>query len=132
MQKKDVPQDSSALENISRELYYAKNCEGKYETELSTGWDIKNDALNCTWAEVNKRVEDARNLVASGKKSPIWFYMEYRLMDISLLSKYTGFWKITIKRHFKPDIFKKLNDKKLRIYANVFDISVNNLKDFSS
>ena len=31
------------------------------------------------------------------------FFMEYRLMDLSILSDYTGFWKWQIRRHLKPD-----------------------------
>ena len=41
MKKKELPQDKSALENWTREVCYVKNEDGKYETGLSTGWEIK-------------------------------------------------------------------------------------------
>jgi hypothetical protein len=50
-------------------------------------------------------------------------------MDISLLSDYTGFWQWQIKRHLKPDVFKNLSDKKLQRYAEVFNVSVDDLKN---
>ena len=57
MQIKDIPQDKCALENLTRELCYAKDNEGKYKTELSTGWDIKTSALDNTWKEINNAIE---------------------------------------------------------------------------
>ena len=52
-------------------------------------------------------------------------------MDLTLLSGYTGFWKWTIKRHFKPSVFKKLNDKKLFNYSKAFEITIDELKSFN-
>lgn len=130
MDKKEVPQDKSALENYTRELCYAKNSEGKYETALSTGWSVKSDALNLAWDEVKRRVEDARIQVQQGRKSPIYYFMELKLMDIGILAAYTGFWKISVKRHMKPAVFKKLSDAKLVVYAKAFDISVEELINF--
>jgi hypothetical protein len=50
-------------------------------------------------------------------------------MDISILSSYTGFWKWTVKRHLKPSVFKKLSDQKLQKYAEIFEISIDELKN---
>lgn len=49
-------------------------------------------------------------------------------MDIAILSDYTGLWKWTIKRHLKPAVFEKLNEKTLEKYANAFNITVADLK----
>jgi hypothetical protein len=54
--------------------------------------------------------------------------MEYRLMDIGILSDYTGFWKWQIKRHLKPEVFKRLSEKKLQKYAEAFNVSAEDLK----
>lgn len=130
MQIKDIPQDKCALENLTRELCYAKDNEGKYKTELSTGWEIKTYALDNTWGEINEAIETARNAVILNKRSPLFYFMELRLMNVSILSDYTGFWKFTIKRHLKPNVFKRISQKKLSIYANAFDITVDELKYF--
>ena len=58
------------------------------------------------------------------------YFMELRIMDLMVLSGYTGFWKFNIKRHFKPDVFKSLSEKKLAIYAKAFDITVSELTNF--
>jgi hypothetical protein len=38
-------------------------------------------------------------------------------------------WKWRVKRHFKPTVFAKLNDKILKKYADAFAISVDQLKN---
>ena len=128
MKKEDVPQDVSALGKITKEVCYATDSEGKYTTELSKGWDVKITALDAAWDEIVVRVEEARQKVLNGEASPLLFFMEKALMDISILSDYTGFWKWQIKRHLKPEVFKTLSDKKLQRYAEVFNVSVAELK----
>jgi hypothetical protein len=54
--------------------------------------------------------------------------MELRLMDIGIVASYTGFWKWTIKQNLKWDSFKSLSEKKLKKYAEAFNISVDELK----
>lgn len=128
MKIKDIPQDKSALENFTREVCYAKDENGKYQTALSEGWNIKKEALDTTWEQIEKDLLAAYEDYQKGFKSPVYFYMIKSLMDIALLSKYTGFWKITIKRHFTPKHFDKLPQHKLEKYASAFDISLSELK----
>jgi len=130
MKKEELPQDDSALKSMTRELLYVKDKDGKYTTGLSTGWEVKKEALDNAWEDINERVEEAKKSVKNGKKSPICYFMELRLMDFPVLSGYTGFWPITIKRHLKPTIFNSLGDKKLEVYAKAFEVSVKELKEF--
>lgn len=130
MKKEDLPQEPGALFRLTRELCYVKNEEGKYETALSRGWNVKKEALDSAWEEVNQRIEEARKAVESGEKSPVYYFMELRLMDLTVLAGYTGFFTFFIKRHFKPSVFKNLSEKKLEKYAAAFDITVNELKNF--
>ena len=130
MKKEDLPQDPGALDKFTREVCYVKNEDGKYETALSKGWEVKKQALDSAWEEVNERVEEARKAVASGEKSPVYYFMELRLMDLSVLSGYTGIFPFFIKRHFKPSVFKDLSERKLEKYARAFDITVSELKNF--
>ena len=131
MKKENLPQDKSSLENFTREVCYVKNKDGKYETDLSTGWEAKAVALDNAWEEINRRTEEAKQNCLDGKASPVLYYMELRLMDLPVLAGYTGFFGWQIKRHFKPSVFKKLSNKKLEKYAKAFDISINELKNFN-
>ena len=130
MKKEDLPQDQSAITGVFRDYCYVKDKDGKYTTDLSIGWDVKKQALDNAWDDINERVQEAAALVKSGEKSPIYYFMEKKLMDLVVLSGYTGFWKMTIKRHFKPSVFATLSDEKLSIYAKTFEIPLEELKSF--
>jgi hypothetical protein len=131
MKKEELPQDDSALKSMTRELMYVKDREGKYTTDLSTGWDVKKQALDNAWDDIRERTEEARKAVKNGEKSPIAYFMELKLMDMPVLSGYTGFWAFTIRRHMKPGVFRKLSDKKLSVYAKAFEISIEELRNFN-
>ncbi len=128
MKKENVPQDLSSLGKITKEVCYATDSSGKYVKELSTGWDVKINALDVAWDDIQLRIAKAKEQVLNGAASPLLFFMEYRLMDISILSDYTGFWQWQIKRHLKPGVFNGLSDKKLQKYAEAFNVTVEDLK----
>lgn len=131
MKKDEIPQDLSALGKITKEVCYATDGAGKYTTELSSGWDVKIEALNTAWGDIEKRIAAAKQKVLNNEASPIYFFMEYRLMDVSILADYTGFWQWQIKRHLKPSVYKGLSDKKLQKYAEVFNTTISDLKSMT-
>jgi len=128
MEQKDVPQDKGALGKMTREVCYATDENGKYVTSLSTGWEVKNGALDTTWKDIEGRIAVARQKVTAGEASPVLFFMEYRLMDINILKDYTGLWKWQIKKHLRPAAFNKLSQKILQRYADAFNVSIDKLK----
>lgn len=130
MKKENLPQDPSFLKNFTREVNYVKGDSGKYEQGLSSGWEVKNEALNEAWSEIDRRIAEAAMEVELGNKSPILFFMELNLMDFPTLCSYTGYWKFTIKQHFKPKNFSRLSQKRLDVYARVFKITVEELTTF--
>jgi len=130
MEKDQVPQDQSNLtKNNVKELLYATDENGNYTTTLSTGWEPKTIALSNSIDEINERIADARQQVLNGEASPIVYFMEVNKMDLNILSSYVGFWKWRVKRHFKPNVFAKLNDKILKKYADTFGVSIEELKN---
>ena len=130
MEKENVPQDKSNLtKNNVKELLYATDENGNYTTTLSTGWEPKTIALSNSIDEINERIADAKQQVLDGEASPIVYFMEANKMDLNILSSYVGFWKWRVKRHFKPSVFAKLNDKILKKYADTFEVSIEELKN---
>ena len=130
MEKDQVPQDQSNLtKNNVKELLYATDENGNYTTTLSTGWEPKTIALSNSIDEINERIADAKQQVLNGEASPIVYFMEANKMDLNILSSYVGFWKWRVKRHFKPSVFAKLNDKILKKYADTFGVSIEELKN---
>ncbi len=131
MKKEEVPQDESNLSKSSiKELIYATDEKGNYITSLSTGWEPKTIALNNSIDEINERIAFSKNQVAKGEISPINYFMELNRMDLSILASYVGLWQWRVKRHFKPSVFKNLNDSILQKYAAAFNISISELKNF--
>ncbi|MEO6230645.1 MAG: hypothetical protein ABJB11_01320 [Ferruginibacter sp.] len=128
MKKEEIPQDDGALNKLTKEVCYAVDKDGKYVTELSTGWNVKATALDVAWEDIEQRVQTAKQKVLDKQASPLLYFMELRLMDLAIVSAYTGFWKITIKQHLKPAVFEKLSEKKLEKYATAFNVSVADLK----
>jgi len=130
MKAKEVPQDDeNLLEGKFKDPIYTLDEEGNYTTSYSVGWDVKNAVLKNAWEVINEKMEQARRDVIEGKASPIKYYMEKTIMDPSLLAKYTGYWKWTVKKHLKPKGFNKLNKEALKKYADIFDLTVDELKD---
>lgn len=131
MKQEEVPQDKSNLSTKNvRELCYATDKDGNYTTVLSEGWEPKTIALNNSIQDIEERIERAKADVKAGKTSPIVYFMELNKMDLMVLSDYVGMWKWRIKRHFKPSVFAKLNNKILNKYAAAFEVTVEQLKNY--
>tara|TARA_R100000935_G_scaffold41132_2_gene62679 strand:+ start:13982 stop:14395 length:414 start_codon:yes stop_codon:yes gene_type:complete len=129
MKKNEVPQDKSNLESANfKELCYAVDENGEYTTELSTGWSPKTIALNNAIEALNERISASKQRVKDHKVSPLEYYMELHKMDLPILASYMGIWKWRVKRHFRPAVFKNLNNKTLQKYADVFDITIEELQ----
>ena len=132
MKKQDLPQDESNLKSANMtEMLYVTDENDNYTTANSTGWDAKKAALDESMALINERIEEAKQNVANNIVSPIIYFMELNKMDLQVLAAYVDKWQWTVKRHAKPNIFKKLSDSTLKKYADAFGISVDELKNFN-
>lgn len=128
MKKEEIPQDLGALGKITGEIVYAVDESGKYTTSLSNGWEVKSSALEVAWKDVEVRIAAAREKVNNKEASPILFFMELRVMDIPIVAAYTGFWKWQVKKHMQYASFQKLKESKLTRYAELFEVTVSDLK----
>lgn len=132
MKKTEVPQDNEGLlEGKLREVCYAVDENGNYVTVLSSGWTPKNAALKQAWDVVNEKAEQVRQQVLDGKLSPLAYYLEKNIMDLKILSQTTGIARWRIKRHLKPNKFKKLKEDILIKYAGAFEITLEALQNIN-
>jgi hypothetical protein len=133
MKKEEVPQDKGNLSNKNmKELVYATDEKGNYTTALSTGWEPKTIALSNSIDEISERIAIAKAQVENNEVSPIAYFMEVSRMDIGVLSSYVGMWQWRVKRHFKPKVFTGLSDTILKKYAESFNITIEELKNFKT
>lgn len=133
MKVKDVPQDdANMLQGKFTEPVYSLDENGNYITVPSVGWDPKNAVMQEAWDHVHEKVDKARNDVIDGKYSPLAYWIEKNIMDVGLVAKYMNIWKFKVKRHLKPAVFNKLDDKTLEKYAAVFNITREELTDIEA
>lgn len=131
MKKSEVPQDKSSLADKNyKELYYAIDETGKFTTELSTGWEPKTIVQEYNLNHLKQIIEEVRTKVKNGETSPIEYFMELNRMDWTILADYMNLWVWRVKRHRKPNVFAKLSEKTLKKYAETFNISVSELKNY--
>jgi len=129
MKQNEVPQDGNNLhEGTFKQLFYAVDDAGKYTPVTSVGWEPQNVAMEQAWEEVHAKVEKARQRVLAGELSPVGYYMEKNLMDLTLLASYVGKFQWQVKRHMNPTVFNRLSDKMLHRYAAAFKITIEELK----
>ena len=129
MKIEDVPNDLKYFQNtVIRDVTYAVDDEGNYKPVINGGWDVKTDALDMAWSEVNERCEKIREQILKGKVSPLAYHMEKNIMSVKLLSTYSGVPKRTIKKHLKLKHFQKIDNETLQKYADVLRISVEELR----
>jgi hypothetical protein len=129
MKIENVPQDNLCLgETTIRDLYYALDGNGDFRPVASVGWNVQNEALSLTWEAISEDAETVRRQVCEGKKSPLAWHMETRLFNVGLLASYTGISRKNVRKHLLPDHFARLSDATLKIYADVLNLTVDELK----
>lgn len=124
----EIPQYEGGLGSLDV-VCYAVDDEGKYTTGISSGWELKAVAFEAALSMVDEQTEEARKQVLAGTRSPIVYYMAKNRMDWGVLAGYMNMWKFLVKRHGKPTVFNRLSDKILSRYADIFAITIDELKD---
>ncbi len=123
-----VPQDNSETYANMKKAIYARDKDGKMQTVGSTGWEVEEIATKAALEDIEKSIENAYEEVKAGRRSPLYYHMYDARMDLLVLAQSTGFFQWTIKRHFKPEIFKKLSEKRLLAYCDVLGKRLDEIK----
>ena len=123
-----VPQDDIVTYAGMEKVIYATDEDGHYGVVASTGWSIEEEVTRQALFELERLMDEAYDDTAQGKASPLYYHMYSKRMDIQVLSQSTGLFQWRIKRHFKPEIFAKLDDRFLEQYSDVLGLTVEELK----
>lgn len=129
MEIDEIPQDDSKIFRGQRKVIYGTR-NGKFEASTSTGWQAEEFATEQAVDELNQLTEQALQAVKNGEKSPIYYLMYKNRYDLQSLAQATGFWQWQIKRHFRPEVFAKLSERKLERYVEAFSIPMNAIKQY--
>lgn len=125
-----APQDNSATYAGHTKLLYGVNEKGEYGTVQSTGWQVENTVTLLAVDEINRITAEIRERVLQGKTSPLEYFMAERRMDVVMLAQTVGMFQWRVRRHFRPEIFRKLNTSLLSRYCDVLGIDEATLRNF--
>ena len=123
MKAEQVPQQASMLQD-HRRACYALDGNGQYVIVPSKGWEVESIVNAQANVEIMLKIKQAQRDVLKGRASPLAYHMATRQMDVALLSAYAGIWSWRVKRHLKPDLFKKLPPRLLQRYAEALNLEV--------
>lgn len=107
---------------------YTCNDRGEYELVQQFAEQPVTVANRQAWEEIERQVERSRSEVLSGRVSCLHYYMTMALMDPGLLAKYAGLPRWKVRLHLFPFFFARLSAATLQKYADVFNISPDDLR----
>jgi len=123
----DIPQDQSESYGGHKKIIYGTH-GGHYQAATSSGWADEAYATEMAVAELDEQTRAAREAVARGEYSPLYYHMFRFRHDETGLAMAAGVWKWQLRRHLRPEIFAKLPYKTLQKYADALQISIDELK----
>lgn len=128
-----MPQDGFDLKTFnSTRINYAVDKNGKYIATESSGWDVNDAVMHNFQGYFDELSEEAKKKFLNKESSPLEYFMYHFGLDLTTLAMQIKFSKRKIKKHFNPQIFEKLDDKTLQVYADIFRISIEEIKNFGS
>lgn len=128
MKTDEVPQETAKTYGGVKKLLYAVDDKGEYTGVNSAGWDVESYVTMAAVDEIVRLRNEALARARDGKTSPLEFHMFDRRMELATLAATSGFWAWRVKRHFKPEVFAKLDEKTLARYAECMGITVDQLR----
>ena len=128
MKEKEVPQDNAKAFEGQKKPLYVLSADGNYKTALSSGWDVEEVVLNQAIDQFEQQCEAARIRVENGLASPLEYHMYRCRMDVSVLAQSSGFFRWQVRKHLKPEVFKRLPMKKLKRYEEALGLTVEELQ----
>ena len=127
MKRSEVPQDNRPEYGGERRAVYAVDDRGHYSTVPSAGWSADGIVNQQAVEEYARLAQDALARARAGLASPLEFHMYDRRMEVESLAPSAGLWRWRVRRHLRPEIFRKLSPAWLSRYAEALGIPVERL-----
>ncbi len=125
----EVPHEvNSTLDGVQK-VMYAKNTQGGFE-RFNYGSAVEEFATKTAIEEYNLLEEECLSDIRKGIVSPIKYFMYKNRMDLETLASAIGRFQFLVKRDFSSKVFSKMDDKLLLKYAEVFNITPDELRNF--
>jgi hypothetical protein len=128
MRTENTPQDDISTFRGNKKTVYITGQDNRYTTVTSTGWKVEEIVTNQAIAEFDRLAAEAKAGWQKGELSPLPYFMYRNRMYPATLAQVMRSFQWTLKRHFRPEVFRKLPEKTIRKYAEVFNIAINELR----
>jgi hypothetical protein len=116
------------IENkINQIILYAEKEDESYDAIKSGSYAVKH-FLGDYFKLKENLDKELREELKKGNITPVYYYMLMQDMGPGDLAKRVGISKRKLRKHFRPDVFAKLDHARLQKYATVFGITVEQLK----
>ncbi|MGH8541499.1 MAG: hypothetical protein ACRETW_13480 [Stenotrophobium sp.] len=129
MKQEEVPQDHISYYQDGRKAIYALDASGNYTTVASSGWKMEENVTRDAVDEYQRLADEALIRARAGRASPLEYHMYALRMDIPMLAETARTWQWRVRRHLRPAIFARLDDRWLRRYADALGLSVEQLRN---
>lgn len=130
MKLDDVPQDPDSAYGGHSKLLYAVDDKGHYQGAQSAGWEPESYSTQLAVAELQAQEAEAHAAWQRGEVSPLKCLMYRYRMDEAALAQIAGLWQWRVRRHFRPEVYRRLSDALLARYAEAFGLSVDELRRY--
>lgn len=107
-------------------IMYVEKDDGSYGA-LQTGSFPSKEYLDDFWFKKKNLEKELANRLKEGEISPVYYYMLLTEISESELATRVGISNSKVKKHLKPEYFKKIRLDILQRYAEVFDVPVANM-----
>lgn len=127
MKRDDVPQDVARALHGQRKALYAVDERGEYGIVRSAGWEAEEIVLDQAISEFEEQAAAALERAKRGAASPLEVHMLRCRMDVLVLAQSTGFFRWQVRRHLRPDRFRRLSARQRARYASALGLTVDQL-----
>ncbi len=131
MKISEVPQDDIKILQGRKKALYALDNAGRYVLTTTQGWKTEEIALNTVIEDFEAKAEDAASRVKKQETSPLEYFMFKKWMDSRTLARAMGLSHWRVRRHFRPRVFRKIDERILAQYARLFGVAAETLKNYS-
>ena len=114
--------------NYNRELFYSFDKSKGFTKKVDYQYTANQTIIKQQWDLAEVRLNEVKRLVIAGKRSPIAYYMEKKLMDVPILAAYMNHSTWKIRWHLTNAGFKWMKQVTLERYAKIFEISPEELR----
>ncbi|MBP7124813.1 hypothetical protein KBD49_00420 [Myxococcota bacterium] len=117
-----------APDRWQRIVTYRPDDQGRVVARQDDGFEESRLVHEQAWEVIHRDSARAWEEVRAGRRSPLYFHMVANLMHPDDLAEHAGMWRWRVRRHLRPEVFRRLPRRVLERYAEVLGVTVEELQ----